>query len=249
MTQRLRFRKVEKRGTLNLWADVKLDRQWQVSYRLVVQGGVLVIGEVRVLPRHGSDREIWTDAEEKSGLHAAAPAGGVRSTLLRRVGIPAVGRAARQFATILKDAVRAFAEQHGAHDGETVIVSPTPVPSQADGQQRSGSPRGRKGKGAVFYARIAQTYIAECGKDKHRGVLKVVQKQHGLGSVDQARVAVYRAREMGFIGGQRMPGKAGGSLTDKAKATLASSATAKREKKAKKRAASGRSTRTRKTKD
>ena len=221
MPQRLRFRKVEKEGIVNLWADVKLDRQWQVFYRLVVQGGVPVIGEVRVLPRHGSDGGIWTDAEEKFGLRAAAPAGGVRSTLLRRVGVPAVGRAARQFATILKDAVRASEEQHGTHDGETIIVAPAPVPSQPEGQQRSGSRRGRKGKGDAFYARIAQTYVAECEKDKHRGLLEVVQKQHyPLGTVDQARVAVYRAREMGFIGGDRVPGRAGGFLTDKAKAIL-----------------------------
>ena len=228
MIQRLRFRKVESKGTVNLWADVKLDRQWQVSYRLVVQGGVPVIGEVRVLPRHGSKSETWTDAEEKFGLLAAAPAGGVRSTLLRRVGVPAVGRAARQFATILKDAVRASEEQHGARDGETIIVSPTPVPSQPEGQQRSGSRRGRKGKGEAFYARIAETYIAEVEKNKHRGLAEVVQKQHGLSTVEHARVAIFRAREKGFIGGTRVTGKAQGFLTDKAKAVLRRSGTPKK---------------------
>ena len=58
-------------------------------------------------------------------------------------------------------------------------------------------------------------------KGRTRGMLAVIEKRHRLGNIGQARAAVYRAREMGLLGG-RKPGRAHGVLTAKAKAVLAS---------------------------
>ena len=119
MPQHLRLRVVDnivdKNAPPNLWVDIKLDEQWQASYRLVDQDGLLVIGEIRVLPREGSNREVWTLAE-RIGLDAAAPAGGLRSTLLRRVAIPAVGQFARKHSEVMKRGATGRGRQQGRGD-------------------------------------------------------------------------------------------------------------------------------------
>ena len=105
----------------------------------------------------------------------------------------------------------------------TLTLPPVPVVElffQPTPAKPTRSRRGRKGKGEHFYAQVARTYVKEVGKGKTRGILEVIRKQHRLARIDDARAAVYRARQMGLLGG-RQPGKVSGFLTDKAKAVLA----------------------------
>ena len=69
-----------------------------------------------------------------------------------------------------------------------------------------------------------------------RGLLEVIRKRHRLATVEHVRAAVYRAREMGYLGGRRQ-GVVRGFLTDKAKEVLVCSATRKRAKTTRQRAA------------
>ena len=229
---------VDNRWIYDLWIKMDLAPEWRVAYRLVLQDGVLVIGEVRVLPRKGSNGHTWTAAENK-GLLAVAPSGGVRSTLLRRVSIPAAGQYAQDLETQVTKWRRSrkkleWLEGIGGIvdilDGEQVIHPPPPTVAKV--HQPVTEParprRGRKGKGEAFYARVARTYVAEAEKGRTRGILAVIVKRHGLGNIGQARAAVYRAREMGLLGG-RQPGKVSGFLTRKAKAVLAGRAPSERE--------------------
>ncbi len=237
MPSKLTLKAVTRNKVNNLWLETDLAPEWRAAYRLVVQNGVLVIGEVRVLPRHGSDGHEWTAAEKKKGLLAVAPVGGVRATMLRRVRIPAAGEYLRQMGQEIKR-WRRFRERIAEFDaiggildiidGSTVI-DPSPVDTAV--HQPDTEPtrprRGRKGKGEAFYARVARTYVAEVKKGKTRGILAMIVRQHRLGNIGQARAAVYRAREMGLLGG-RKPGRAYGVLTAKAKAILTRRGTPKR---------------------
>ena len=228
MSKSPKLRAVTRDGVDYLWVDTDLDSEWRATYRLVYQNGALVIGEVRVLPRQGSEGHVWTTAD-KAGLRAVAPRGGVRATLLRQVSIPAVGQYARQLGAILKrglsDDTKEVVEalhvlgQADVPDGEIIVPSlPVVAIFHQPEVQKPGSRRGRKGKGELFYARVARTYVAEARKARPRP-LEAIRKLHRLDNVNQARTAVYRAREKGLLGG-RQPGKVSGFLTPKAKAVL-----------------------------
>ena len=183
-----------------------------------------MIGEVRVLPRHGSDGAQWT-AADKAGPSATAPTGGVRATLLRRVPIPATGQFASRVLRLLKTVVasRRLRSYVGLND----VMGSLDLKQQGGKGQPSRSRRGRKGRGEEFYARIAQTYVEEAETRKPQRPLEAIKKQHRLATINHARAAVYRAREMGYLGG-RQPGKVSGFLTAKAEAVLARRGTPKR---------------------
>ena len=78
--------------------------------------------------------------------------------------------------------------------------SPGPTPASKTAISRAASRRGRKGKGEHFYAQVSQTYVAEAEKGTRRGILEAIRKRHRLANIDQARAAVYRARQMGLLG-------------------------------------------------
>ena len=113
---------------------------------------------------------------------------------------------------------------------------------QPDTRQPTGSRRGRKGKGEHFYAQVSQTYVAEAEKGTRRGILEAIRKRHRLANIDQARAAVYRARQMGLLGG-RQAGKVSGVLSEKAKAVLATRPPKKKRSTAPRRRAAGQSSR------
>ena len=202
-------------GVPQLWVEVSLDPQWRATYRLVIQEGVPVIAEVRVFPRERGVMGLHWATGDKAGPRATAPPGGVRSTLLRRVPIPAIGQFAGRAIKVLA-AVRGLPTSLGSEVGE--IADLLELKHEGGKAQPSRSRRGRKGKGDEFYALVAQTYVTETEKRKPRP-LEAIRKRHRLATVNQARTAVYRAREMGYLGG-RQPGRVSGFLTDKAKTVL-----------------------------
>ena len=107
-------------------------------------------------------------------------------------------------------------------DGEQEL-HPPPVDAvvHQSNTDPQGPRRGRKGKGEAFYARVARTYVTEIDEGRIVGMLEQIRKRHRLANINQARTAVYRAREMGLLGA-RQAGKISGLLTNKAKAVLAS---------------------------
>ena len=75
---------VERVDAYNIWAMIDIDRRWRAGYRLVLQDGRPVVGEVRVFPRERiGDPTRWE--ADKVGLAANVPNGGVRAATLKRV--------------------------------------------------------------------------------------------------------------------------------------------------------------------
>ena len=209
-------------GVTQLWVQVDdIDPQWRAAYRLVLQDGVPVIGEVRVLPQQGSRGPYWT-AGDKKGPIATVPRGGVRAKLLRSLTIPAVGQFGQRMVARMPGKLLEYLRE-GKQGQSLARLAGLAAP---DGTGEERSLRGRKGRGDPFYARVAQTYAAEIGKGTRRGILEVVRKQHRLSTVSHARAAVHRARALKFLGGGQQ-GRASGVLTDKAKAVLKRSGTPK----------------------
>ncbi|MCH7747547.1 MAG: hypothetical protein IH939_05575 [Acidobacteria bacterium] len=151
---------------------------------------------------------------------------------MRRVPIPAIGQYARKVTdglALMPRAVRNhISKEIGMDVGDgswvdTVTMSKDLTQRlkllQSGDVQPSPSRRGRKGRGDAFYARIAQTYATEAEKGTRRGMLEIIRKQHRLATINHARAAVYRAREMKFLEGRQL-GVVSGALTDKARAIL-----------------------------
>ncbi len=66
------------------WREQSLDAKWTVAYRLSVQRGALVVGEVRVFPTENDEHRpagTWS-----AGLRSSAklPLGGLRAKVLRK---------------------------------------------------------------------------------------------------------------------------------------------------------------------
>ncbi len=173
------------------------DGAWVVAYRLALQGGRLVIGELRVYP-HAPDvqsthaatgRLEWIpgprprpwDDRRLLGLEAPVPVGGLSSSLVHRIkpasDVNTVGRlilhtvrdAHPWLWTRLKDA------------GVVSAAAPRP-----DASHHMGGPRGR---GIAFYRRVAAVY-----NTAPRQPVKAVRKAFPDLSPSAASAAIFRAR-------------------------------------------------------
>src|SRR5262245_39889759 len=61
--------------TIDMWCVVDLDERWRVAYRLAVQGGAVIVSEVRVYPREAPVLEgaVGIGQWRAEYLGAAAP--------------------------------------------------------------------------------------------------------------------------------------------------------------------------------
>jgi hypothetical protein len=187
----------------NQWVSVPLDAHWVAAYRITVQDGAVVVGEVRVFPR---EEDRWslpgTWSAEVLGIKAPVPRGGITSRLLRRVRVGAHHRIA--------DAVL-------RRDADWV-----PMPLALERQRPPGA--GRPRKPDLWYARLAQAYARALHAGSARPILDVARAKH----LPPARVrdAIYRARGRGLLSRAQLPGQEGqqgqkgGRLTPKALALL-----------------------------
>src|SRR5437870_6095063 len=109
-----------------IWVEVPFEA-WTAAYRLAVQGGALVIAELRLFPggaARAADEPIGLWAGEALGAGATVPAGGLTSRLIKRLRL---GEHHRHHARVLQ---RLAAEGRGdlLHPGDLVErmgVTPT----------------------------------------------------------------------------------------------------------------------------
>lgn len=171
------------------WFEVPMD-EWILAYRIVGQSGQPVLAELRIFPAVPTDSR---PPGEWAGMYGAAddvPVGGITARVLREA--KSVG-----FRSVLKEIVRKWSTVIQDHGLPITAVSPRPT-------------RGRKGRTDAELARIADAYAAAYTSGKPP--IPAVAARFGL-SPSQARDAVSRSRQRGFLSPAGMQGKGGGVLT------------------------------------
>jgi hypothetical protein len=173
---------------------VPLGKRWTAAYRLTVQDGAVVVGEVRIFPQEPPGRALpgqWS--AEVLGIRARVPWGGITGRLVR-VKVTEHLRVADQVLRQSDDWLR--------------------HPLALDAARRRAQPGlGRPRKPDLWYARAAGRYAAALRGGSTRPVVDVAA-QLGL-TVARARDAIHQARARGLLTpGTR--GRRGGALTRKA---------------------------------
>jgi hypothetical protein len=212
------------RETHEVWLEQPLGAGWVAAQRLALQGGRVVVAELRVLP---AERD-WTgrprppgrwSVDERSGLAEPVPSGGVTARQLRTIRLgPRLHLGPRAAAL-----VRALSTAWGpAAPGDAARPPMAPTPAQAS----EPPPKQRRGPQPwpkVRYARLAEAFVQALGRS---GVDPVPAAGRRLGLTrTQARDALNRARRKGTARPQLLtrpsaPGLADGALTDECKRIL-----------------------------
>jgi hypothetical protein len=180
------------------------DGPWVIAYRLVLQGGRLVIGELRVYPRQYRDSEDvesgvltpWDVTRDLQGINGVAPAGGLTASFVH-------GIRPGQDVNIGRDIVRGLKGRDAAI--WRILLSlgvQTDEAPAANTHHRMGGPQG---KGLAFYREVARVYLAAPSRPT-----QAVAKAKNI-TVEQARDAVYRARHRYGLLPLTSRGKAGGA--------------------------------------
>jgi hypothetical protein len=197
------------RGLLDqsVWVEAPLGEAWTVAYRIVMQRGFPVVGEMRIFPHdehEGRRPGEWRG--EYLGSLAPAPDGGISARLLRQVQ---VGKHLRVLDQVLT--------QHGARLKELGIAVPA--------DRRPPRPvklRERVHDRDDLYARIAADYVATCKAGSRSPAADIARRwKLGTGPRGAAKVRdlLFKARRRGLL--ERITrGKLGGELTDKARELL-----------------------------
>ncbi len=203
----------------DLWLEQVLQgEEWIAAVRVVVgESEQPVIGELRIFPNEGRSLAFagrWS--AELLGTHArSVPRGGLPATIVRRhIELSRYERKVRSsFAMAgqlgpLVPAAREFAE----YLTEAGFAQATP-------KQPGRSKRGRRPIPELEYARLARDYVAA---DSRTGkpIAELARMYNQKPATIKSRVT--RARNRGFLARAEKWGKAGGVLTPKAQAILAS---------------------------
>jgi hypothetical protein len=81
-------------GVPHAWLRVPINGDWVAEHRLAIQKGRVVVAAVRVYPRAWLEGLVNPEktpvSEERAGLRATVPPGGLRRTVLRRVKVGAL---------------------------------------------------------------------------------------------------------------------------------------------------------------
>ncbi len=192
---------------MDLWIVKPLSADWLVGYRVVVQDGHVVVGEMRIYPNeHQGHGGAWSG--ELLGVKARVPAGGLSATTIRAATL---GQdVARMLPEILTRIRSQFPTLWGALQARGVQHDSMPTQPR----QRLG---GRAGRAIAFYARVAALYAdALAGASNHP--VRAVVRATGL-SASQARNAVAKARRLGFLS-PTTRGASAGVLTAAGRAAL-----------------------------
>jgi hypothetical protein len=186
----------------DVWV-VREDDPWVIAYRLVLQTGRLVIGELRVYPRVELDPEFvhdalppWDQTRDLQGVRAWAPPGGLTATVVHRITPGAdvnVGRLIVKGLRGRDSALRTHLLSLGVH---------TSAPPAAATSHRKGGPPGR---GSAFYRRAARVYL-----EAPTHPVQAVAQTLGI-TPSQARDVIYRARHRHGLLPATTRGTAGGA--------------------------------------
>jgi hypothetical protein len=194
------------------WLEAPLGDGWIAAYRLVLQDGHPVLGELRIFPddpRQRNARKLpgrWRG--ELDGVTARVPRGGLSARLLRQVR---PGFHVRHLTAFLDQLHRTRPELFTPGRGLASIGFTRPG-------QRTGPRRGRPSRPAIFYARLAAAYVASIERGSLHPVRDLARRFRLQPS--QARDAVHQARRRGFLTGSGKQGALGGALTDQARQLL-----------------------------
>jgi hypothetical protein len=178
--------------TNDLWVTKRLDGGWVAAYRLVVQDGAFVVGELRIHPDEGSTYSspgVWSGIWK--GLDAQVPAGGLTATLARE------GAKMQSSLTEGRGILRSLNKQ--TDEGLLKELQEDHGLATLTEPKKPGySTSGRLGKPHAYYRRVAKEY-SRALRQNSRHPNQDVALTLGLDSVSKARDAVYRARRMGLL--------------------------------------------------
>jgi hypothetical protein len=189
----------------DLWVT-REDGPWVIAYRLVLQDGRLVIGELRVYPRDEHERTggdvapPWDVVRDLQGVHAPAPAGGLTATVVHRITPGSdvnVGR-------LIMENYRGSSARDAKAGIWKHLVSlgiQTPAPPVPATTHRRGGPAG---KGLAFYRKAVRVYL-----EAPAHPVQAVAKALGI-SPSCASATIYRARHRYGMLQSTVPGRAGG---------------------------------------
>jgi hypothetical protein len=186
----------------SVWVEAPLGEAWTVAYRLVVQRGVPVVGEMRIFPhdeypgRHpGEWRGVFLQAA------TAAPEGGLTARLLRQVRVGEHMKVMGQILEKLRGEL--------SHLGLTMPPprrTPRPVKIQDRKHRQDG-----------LYARLAEAYVAAFNAGSRTPSADVARRWKL--SAAKVRDLLFKARRRRLLTAAPN-GKSGGELTEKAYAIL-----------------------------
>jgi hypothetical protein len=226
-------------GALHAWLRVPLDDEWVAEHRLAIQAGRVVVTALRVYPRAWLtgllSPEKTSASEERAGLRATAPSGGLQRRVLKRVKVGALTDAYREVLRGLAGHRLSRALQGPVVDKETGrkildalplarLLSPldeltaTPWGARPSTRPRSPGARrpGRRPLGDEVLVEAAEGYARawEQGKPTIANAAKRLKMSEA-----RMRDLVRRARIAGFLP-PATQGRGGGDLTPKAHALL-----------------------------
>lgn len=188
---------------------------WVCEYRMADQGGQSVVAELRIRP--GKD----------------LPQGGLTTRLLRRVklgehsaAITALIRGMASGGTPLEERTTHIPAAPGRGSQKRITVGPEDFDRDiAEGLGFSEPPRerrpGRPGRSDREYAELAREYVEALESGSRSPTADVAQKAHRFTDASHIRDGLHEARKRGLLTRPQTKGKAGGVLTDRARALLA----------------------------
>lgn len=202
----------------SMWAEVRLDAEWTVSYRVVVQGGSLTIGEVRIFPAAQTRSHEW-GAGDLDGLAAAVPPGGLVARLLR-APTPGAHLAEIQRTIAWADLEVAYARRRGLSRRQAPFSSTGMMGSLGIEKPRNLTTAPRRTQVSHYaLAKAAAAYVQALESGSRKTTVAVATRVRV--SETKARDMVHRARVAGILEPSRVrQGRPEGRLSDYGRAVL-----------------------------
>jgi len=179
------------------WIEASIAKGWMVAYRMIIQGDVPVIAELRVFPAE-SGREQYRPGQwsgEFLGMKATVPEGGIKARLVRKIKPGEHYRSTQDFLQWAKE-----------RDWEPLGALPSIVPTR----------RGRKRNDDRFYARFARDYAKLQRGSKTPA--KALAEKHNIAH-GQARTIIHQCRKRNLLTPAKQS-RPGGLLTPYAEQLL-----------------------------
>ena len=171
----------------NVWVVRPLNDEWMAAYRLVIQNGAFVVGELRIYPAESLGYSLGDWSGIWHGLDATVPDGGITATLARDgANMKPSLTASRRILQALKKRCPDFTDLQG--HGLATFDPPKPI-SQSEGTL---------GRPMKFFEDVAKVYNRAIVNESRHPVQDVALELE-MDSVAQARDAVYRARKLVLI--------------------------------------------------
>lgn len=173
------------------WIELLIEHSWIAAFRIAAQAGAPIVSEIRFFPAADSSGQ-WQRAGEWKGMNGSdvpVPPGGITARLLRHIKT-------KEFRHVLKELLAKWPSALSNLN----LPEPAPHPIKK-------SAVGRKGRSDVELARMAETYERACVN--RRPPISAVAKRFHL-SASQARDAIFRVRQVGFLSPADKRGSVGG---------------------------------------